>query len=55
MDATFTSKLTGQPKRVRYGDPVFDTLDNCRVRFVRMVDSTSVEIASIESVVFWIK
>lgn len=45
MYGTFTSKLTDQPKTVVAGDPLWDTLDHTRVRFVRLIDSTSVEVA----------
>jgi hypothetical protein len=34
----------GKEKTVTYGDPLWCDLDQCRVRFVRMVDSSSVEV-----------
>jgi hypothetical protein len=43
-----TSKFTGETKLVRWMDPVFDTLDGQRARFVRVVDSTSIELADNE-------
>ncbi|AWM40284.1 hypothetical protein GobsT_12520 [Gemmata obscuriglobus] len=43
MQAKFKTR-DGVEKTVVHGDPLFCTLDNCRVRFVRMVDSTSVEV-----------
>ena len=41
---TFKTR-TGETKRVTAGDPLFCILDERRVRFVRMVDSTTVEVA----------
>lgn len=45
MFGHFASKFTGQAKAVCAGDPLYCTLDKCRVRFVRMVDSSSVEVS----------
>jgi hypothetical protein len=42
--STLTSIVTGQPKAVTYGDPCWCRLDECRVRYVRHVDGTSVEV-----------
>ena len=39
----------GVEKRVVAGDPLYCELDRKRVRFVRVVDGTSVEVASNET------
>lgn len=46
--ADLPSLLTGEPKNVVYGDPLFCRLENKRVRFARLVDDQTVEVMSDE-------
>ncbi len=43
--ATLTTR-DGRTKRVVKGDPLHCDLDGCRVRFVRLIDTNTVEVAS---------
>ena len=40
---------SGEEKALTAGDPLWDTLDSCRVRFVRMVGAAAVEVADNET------
>lgn len=49
MNKLTTKTKSGIEKTVHTGDPMWDTLDGKRVRFSRMIDATTVEVASNET------
>ena len=51
LDGRLVNLVSGKRQVPTYGDPCHCEMDKCRVRFVRFVDSTSVEVMSNDGLV----